>query len=143
MGSVNVRLDKRKLEQLRSAGGKQAVRKALGTLAFEYQKKAGDLMRMPKSGFTYRVPGTKNATHIASAPGQAPAIMTGKLINAIEAEPVGDGTKTWVVKAGTEYAGYLEFGTRDMQPRPFMRPSAEYVRTLIEKVFKAAFDEVV
>jgi HK97 gp10 family phage protein len=72
-----------------------------------------------KTGRIYRRRGT---THRASAPGEAPASDTGRLVNSI--------TTTYnleqlsgTVQAGTEYAPWLEFGTSKMEPRPFMRPA--------------------
>lgn len=142
MTSVNVRIDKRKLEDLRNRGGSQMVRQALGTLAMEYQKKAGDLMREPKSGRTYDVPGT-NVSHVAAAPGEAPGIVTGNLVNSILAQPVGDGSKTWVISVGAEYGGWQEFGTAEMPAHPFMRPSADATRDMVDEVFRKALGDVV
>lgn len=59
----------------------------------------------------------------ASAPGEAPAIDTGNLVNSLETRKTGVGSA--VVEAGAEYAAALEFGTRKMAPRPFLRPAAD------------------
>lgn len=39
------------------------------------------------------------------------------------------GESHWLVGTGVEYAVYLEFGTRDMDPRPFVGPVVNEVRT--------------
>jgi HK97 gp10 family phage protein len=75
------------------------------------------LMRQPHHGFIYRRKG--GGTHLASAPGEAPAIDTAALYRSLQKGP-------GFVSVGTEYAGYLEYGTMKMEPRPFMGPAADY-----------------
>jgi HK97 gp10 family phage protein len=81
-------------------------------------------MAEPKSGRVYQVSRT-GKEHVASAPGEAPAIDTGALVNSIDTSE--DGEFTRVVHTNQEYADVLEFGRRDgkMAARPFMRPAAE------------------
>jgi HK97 gp10 family phage protein len=73
----------------------------------------------PKTGKWYRIRGT---WHRASAPGQAPASDTGKLVGSIR-------TKYYIrklqglVNCSVKYGGWLEFGTVRMAERPFMRPA--------------------
>jgi len=64
--------------------------------------------------------------HIASAPGDPPAVDSGRLRQSIVALKVDQFR--WRVGTNVEYALYLEFGTRRMAPRPFLRPAAEKVR---------------
>jgi len=67
-------------------------------------------------------------THVASAPGQPPAIDYGFLINSIQSkEEKGDA----MVFTNNEAAVPLEFGTARMQARPFMRPGVENNREAI------------
>jgi HK97 gp10 family phage protein len=82
------------------------------------------IQRGSKSGVVYQKY-APNRTHQASAPGQAPASDTGRLANSITADIEG---KRATVTAGTEYAAPLEFGTRDIEPRPFMVPAMEQER---------------
>jgi HK97 gp10 family phage protein len=82
------------------------------------------IQRGTKSGVVYQKY-APNRTHQASAPGQAPASDTGRLANSITADIEG---KQATVTAGTEYAAPLEFGTRDIEPRPFMVPAMEQER---------------
>lgn len=73
-------------------------------------------MAEPKSGVVY-------AGHQASAPGEAPAIDTGNLVNSIEVLPAAPAGA--VVQTGVEYAPHLEFGTVNMAPRPAWIAAAE------------------
>ncbi len=61
--------------------------------------------------------------HRASAPGEAPAIDTGYLVNTIQTRKTGTGSAQ--VSVGADYAAPLEFGTRKMAARPFLRPAAD------------------
>jgi len=72
-------------------------------------------------GRTYR---RRGVTHVASAPGAAPAVDTGRLRASITYELGQDG-RGLVARIGTnvKYAAYLELGTRRMRPRPFLRPA--------------------
>jgi len=64
--------------------------------------------------------------HRASAPGEAPASDTGRLVNSINSYAVGNGEAISVAGRGTvKYATMLEFGTSKMAARPFMFPALE------------------
>ena len=80
-------------------------------------------MQGPKSGREYARSGK---FHQASAPGQAPAIDYGVLVNSIKTEMVSD--VTGIVFTNVEYALPLEFGSARMAARPFMGPAAETQR---------------
>jgi phage gpG-like protein len=84
--------------------------------AIETRVKTG--MAEPKSGEWY-------GDHQASAPGEMPAMDTGTLAGSILAEPDGGGA---VVYTNMEYAAHLEYGTVNMEPRPFFTPAAEEAR---------------
>lgn len=76
---------------------------------------------------------------VHAAPGQAPRLQSGELAESIQGKSKGtSGT----VSAGAEHAEYQEFGTTEMEPRPFF---AEGVRRsankhLPDKVGKAIVD---
>lgn len=76
-------------------------------------EKVRSSMLTPKSGKFYANP----FPHIASAPGEAPAVASGDLYASIHKM----GTS---VVASANHAVYLEFGTRHMAPRPFFDPAA-------------------
>jgi HK97 gp10 family phage protein len=68
----------------------------------------------------------RSVTHRASAPGEAPASDTGRLVNSISSYALGDGEAVSVAGRGTvAYAAMLEFGTPKMAARPFLFPALE------------------
>lgn len=75
----------------------------------------------PKTGRIYRRRGIE---HQASAPGEAPASDTGRLVNSITTNYEPDKL-SGTIQFGTEYAPYLEYGTQKMEPRPFARPALD------------------
>jgi len=69
----------------------------------------------PKTGRVY-------AGHKASAPGEAPASETGRLVNSFKLNIKPDlKTARAIVSNTADHARKLEFGTKRMLPRPFMR----------------------
>lgn len=100
-----------------------AVSRVVRKTAFDLEAEVKNEMRGPKSGRLYR---RGSRTHQASAPGQAPAVDFGQLINSIQVEHVSDTTS----KVGTsiEYAMPLEFGSRRVAARPVWRPAIEKLR---------------
>lgn len=92
-----------------------------------------------KTGIVYEKSNPRR-THRASAPGQAPASDTGRLVNSIGVRMVESNTAVEVFTGGTEvkYAVMLEFGTKDIAPRPFMHPAAERNRRKIKQRFDRA-----
>ena len=78
--------------------------------------------RAPKGGriYNYRLNG-RTIRHRASAPGEPPALLTGKLEKSLSAKTSGFTSLTY--SAGNEdviYAGFLEYGTSKMAPRPYL-----------------------
>jgi hypothetical protein len=74
-------------------------------------------MTGPKSGRVY-------SSHQASAPGEMPAVDTSNLVNSVQVDMINE--TVGVVHTGdVEYAPHLEYGTINMDPRPFMTPAAE------------------
>lgn len=63
---------------------------------------------------------------------------TGATKRSIKLE-ITDGGFTAKVKAGTEYSGYVEKGTRKMNAQPFMKPAHDEIQPkFIEDLRKAA-----
>ena len=113
---------------LRRASGeiKQAVSRAVVGTALELQGNIKtSIARGPASGRTYEKYNPRR-THTASAPGQPPMTDTGRLVNSIEFDKIGDLTAT--VGSKLAYAPYLEYGTSRMAARPFFRPAIEEIR---------------
>ena len=68
-----------------------------------------------------------------SAPGEAPAVDTGRLRASITHRvEMESGEVVGYVGTNVEYAPYLEFGTTRMKPRPFMVPAIERNRDWIK-----------
>ena len=79
-----------------------------------------NLMTGTRSGRAYTIGGK---THIASAPGEPPAVDTGNLKNSLRVLEVTDDYASF--GTSVDYAADLEFGSRRIAARPFLRPAAE------------------
>jgi HK97 gp10 family phage protein len=93
------------------------------------------IQRGVKSGRVYT---RKGIQHQASASGEPPASDTGFLVANIT---TGDLKKavdsiSIQVESKAPYSKFLEFGTRNMQPRPFLQPALEKNKRKIEATFK-------
>ena len=103
----------------------------VAALALEYHADLRETLSQPGRGVT------RNG-HTASAPGDPPAVQTGTLRNSVQAVQVDP--LTWEVgvagktkhptsgEAVGKIALYLEFGTRTLAPRPFVRPTLDAFR---------------
>jgi len=87
------------------------------------QNKTKEKLSGKRTGRVYRVPGT-NRTYTASAPGEPPAVATGQLRSSIKYRIVGE-LQVLRGEVGSELkkAVELEFGTKKIKPRPFLRPT--------------------
>ena len=75
--------------------------------------------------------------HTASKVGEPPASDTGFLVGNITLDVKEQGTSViGQVIASAPYAKALEFGTTQMEPRPFMQPALERNRAKIKRMFK-------
>jgi len=88
------------------------------------------LMREPKTGIEYKGKAYKTR---ASAPGQAPAVQTGRLRASLH----------WLTKTLSRLIGtnlpvgfFLEVGTSKMAARPYLRPSFKKNAQRIVKMLK-------
>jgi len=85
-----------------------------------------------KSGNQYYSNGRR---HQASAPGQPPANNTGMLVKSIKHKKTKEGSE---VSINADYAGYLEYGTSKMRPRPFIFPALQKLKKqLLDSINKA------
>ena len=75
----------------------------------------------PKTGIIYQ---RGDRVHQASAPGEAPASDTGRLIASRNVE-IEDEAPVGRVSYNTEYARALEMGNEKIAPRPYLRVSLE------------------
>lgn len=112
----------------------RALPKVMAELVSETTRKvawrATNLMEQPKHGRIYAISDEtgRPMLHQASAPGEAPAPRSYELYKSIAATPTvrtADGASGSVI-ADSPYGAYLEYGTTNMAPRPFMSPAAEH-----------------
>lgn len=112
----------------------QEVRNVINAAALSIQGDAIKLIqRGDKTGNAYTKGGK---THIASAPGEAPATDTGSLVASIKVKQAS--TDKAYVYAEAEYAPMLEFGTTRMDERPFMRPAVKMNEKKFTKLLQDA-----
>lgn len=76
-----------------------------------------------------------------SLPGEAPANQTDTLAQSIQAKQLRP--MIWVVTVGAYYGFYLEYGTKNMQPRPFFNPALQFAGKRMEYHVKRAFEKIV
>ena len=88
------------------------------------------ILKQSAGGVTYEKYNPRR-THVASAKGHPPNTDTGLLAGSIRV--VESGTPTAYVEALADYAAHLEFGTRNMEKRPFMTPAVEAEREKFRK----------
>ena len=74
------------------------------------------ILDTPKTGRIYTRRGVE---HQASAPGEAPASDTGRLVNSRRIDIFPEDLKARLIYS-TEYAEHLQFGTEKMEPRPWL-----------------------
>ncbi len=93
-----------------------------------------DALSQAGSGQMYRIEGRQ---HQASAPGEAPTVLSGDLRASItHFVGIVGNTVAGIVSTNMEYAPALEFGTRKMAPRPFMRHTIYGALPIIWKILK-------
>lgn len=104
-----------------------------------------------KTHFAKAGTGHRYGKHVASRPGRPPAIDTGILRASMMSDVqkqglgiigrVGPDIEYIAAKSpgpGVEYGFYLEVGTKNMQPRPFLRPALVRCRKKVIRIFKNA-----
>ena len=93
-----------------------------------------------KSGRMYH---RGTVTHRASAPGEAPASDTGRLVNSVNTEVTGLEATVSAGSGAVKYAAMLEFGTVKIAARPFLFPALEKSKAFIRKRFDQALDKTI
>lgn len=136
-----------------SAATSRALSRAINRGAFEVQKHAREgIANPPKTGRLYgaasdvakverELAGGKKASkaarrrvHRASAPGEYPAGDTGRLGKSVQIVLSRPGpVLESVIWTGVSYAKALEYGTRQIAARPFLRPSLYKARAAIHR----------
>lgn len=132
---------------------KEQIRITLYEIGRDLQKTARELIdKQPKTGRTYRIKiGNTIVTHIASAAGEAPAVITGRLRQSINYKVIG-GNILEFASYNVPYARYLEYadlvnqsgsGSNKIEPRPFLsaafkKESARFKQRLNGALVKAS-----
>lgn len=88
------------------------------------------IQRGIKTGTTYQKYNPRR-THKASSAGQPPATDTGRLVSSITQERTGKAEAE--VGSTVVYSKFLEFGTRNMDERPWLRPALKKAGKAFEK----------
>lgn len=110
--------------------GTEEVRNEMVSLIMNGQKTGRlyyrqGLSKLSKSGKSF------SGGHRASAPGEAPASDTGRLVNSITTS-YDTNNLVGTVTTRTAYAAALEYGTLKMSPRPYARPALASTKGEIE-----------
>jgi HK97 gp10 family phage protein len=88
------------------------------------------------TGITYQKYNPRRQ-HTASAAGEPPASDTGFLVGSISSNVRKQGTSViGQIIASAPYAAHLEFGTSNIEKRPYMQPALERNRPKIKRIFQ-------
>lgn len=93
------------------------------------QKTATDLMGEMVTSLEGGRHGRQYGSHRASAPGEKPARLYGTLAGGIGIRRRMNAAEVFSAAAHTPH---LEYGTRNMAPRPFMRPAARKFNAIFQ-----------
>lgn len=109
------------------------LKKGIAASAIMVQNEAKDSMRKAKHGKKYK---RKSVEHVASAPGEPPAVDTGRLIGSVNHNITEDGLTALIGildLSNVRYGKFLEYGTGRIAARPWLFPALEKNRANIEK----------
>lgn len=76
--------------------------------------------------------------HVPSEPGEPPHIDTGALVNSVSVSKPASLTRD--IQDGVEYGIWLECGTSQMAPRPWLLPAVNKHKENIEKAWRKLFE---
>lgn len=135
VATMKVKIKFDKFEQIKKVAPQKAGR-ALRALAYEGLAHAKLLIdQSPADGRSYQRGGK---THVASSPGNPPRSDSGTLYNSLHV--YREGAFKQILADGVEYGVYLEFGTENMAPRPFMGPTVLHLEEVAPDVFDDFLD---
>lgn len=127
-------------ERYGDVGVKEAAKAARATGEKVRSDAIKSIQRGPKTGELYSRGGGQNLseTHRASAAGEPPATDTGALVSNSTIKQ--DGVEV-TIAFNQEYASWLEDGTVNMEPRPFIAPAIEKNRGFMLSKLKQGFEK--
>jgi len=109
---------------------KQAARQGLSGAAIEVQSEAQRTLNREGRGRVYVKRGGR--VHVASLPGNPPAKDTGNLGRSVQIDDrqLTQASNELRVRIGTDqpYGRWMEFGTRNIAPRPWLNRSLNQAR---------------
>ncbi len=123
VGRLKTRLSSKATELQKNL--RAALVKAGNLVAGTAKKK---ILRDPHTGEIY-------GNHQASAPGESPANDLGNLARGIKVVKEADFV---LVVSTAEYSAALEFGTKNIAPRPFLGPSLQENKEKIKELLRDA-----
>lgn len=142
VGSVDFSKTLKKLDKI-TAEIKKDIAAALFVSGLKIEENAKlSIAQESKSGVVYQ---RRTVVHQASAPGEAPANDTGRLLNSIQTSAENSGMVV-NINAGSsmvDYAIHLEYGTSDMAARPFMKPALKKSRKFIHDRMEKAIQKAI
>jgi len=132
----NMKSFQKQLDKYLNQNPSKNAKKAVGRGVMLVKATAQD--SITEGGKTGRVYPRKGEDHIASAAGEAPASDSSFLVNNISKNVFAerDGSVVGQIISSAKYSKFLEFGTVEMQPRPFMQPALEKNKKKIINIFK-------
>ena len=123
-----------------------AIRAAWFDLGRDLKNEARkEILRRPKGGITYfiRMRGGKYKRHVASAPGETHANLTGRLrrsvswkVHGFAMMVFGYGFATTAGNKSPEYDTFVEDGTKNVRPRPSIMNTVRAIKRTATVGFK-------
>ena len=115
-------IEKNRLKEIGELLRTQAGEKAYQAAAMAETDMKVEMGKQKRGRSYMRGKGKKTRRHVSSAPGEAPAIDYGHLINTIKTRRRKDSSD---VSVSADYALPLEMGTARMAARPFFGPATK------------------
>lgn len=116
-----------------------AIRAVWYGIAEDIEKRANqEILRAPKGGRTYLVrtrPGGRQRRHVASAPGETHANLSGDLRKSIGWQVHGNFEMTFFYDGDAEHDAFVEFGTANMEARPSLSNAITFVQGNVQPRF--------
>jgi len=127
----------RKFQKLADNASREMA-KAVVAVAFKIESDAKKLISQgARSGKVYK---RRTISHQASAPGEAPKTDRGQLVRNITTEFTRSDKLEATVgsRQNAPYGKYLELGTMNIKPRPWLKPTVEKNKKFSKERFEKA-----
>lgn len=121
----------------------QGIRRGFFRLGDDLRKELRqEMLKKNKRGRTYvrRIRGGARRRHVASAPGQTPASLTGNYRNNVGYQIRGSQQLEFGIRDNAPYAVFLENGTRKMQARPGIGNAVQATRSNARAFFDTSLN---